>query len=358
MKLILKSLIIAFILIVTKVSSAEDVSFANGSYQEILDLAKTQNKIIMIDFITDWCKWCIETDRKVYTNPEVAGFANTNQINWKIDAEKGEGPDLAKKYGVKGFPTIIFTDADGVEIDRIYGYLPAEQFLKKMKDYNTGTNTFGSIMKMLEANPDDAVANYMMAEKISSNGLEGDVKIYLNKTISLDPSNSLGYTDDAKFMLAYINEDPAALKSAINEYPSSDKVKDGYINLASYYAEKEDYKMADQYFKEGFDKFGRNDFDMMQNYGGYLIAKGSKVMRDEKSTKADRKKAIKSLEDCLQYVKGTVNEASVNYIMSDLYFQNKNIKKANECIDKAIAIFDRKLYRDQKEKINKQEAAK
>ena len=55
-------------------------------------------------------------------------------------------------------------------------------------------------------------------------------------------------------------------------------------------------------------------------------------------------------------MKGTVNEASAYYVMSELYFQNKNIKMANECIEKSIALFDKKSYRDQKAKINKQEA--
>ena len=221
MKSIIKSLLILFILFVTKTTFAEDVSFSNGSYQEILDMAKQQNKIVMIDFITDWCKWCVETDRKVYTNSDVSAFANVHQINWKIDAEKGEGPDLAKKYGVKGFPTIVFVNSDGTEIDRIYGYLPAEQFIVKMKDYNNGVNTFGAIKKMLDADPNDPIANYLMADKMTSNGLEGDVKIYLEKTISMDPSNDKGYTDDAKFMLAYVKEDPVTIKSLINEYPNS-----------------------------------------------------------------------------------------------------------------------------------------
>ncbi len=357
MKSILKSLIIVFIFIVTKTISAE-VTFSNGSYQEILDLAKSQNKVIMIDFITDWCKWCVETDRKVYTNPEVTAFANEHQINWKIDAEKGEGPELAKKYGVKGFPTIIFTSADGTEIDRIYGYLPAEQFLIKMKDYNNGVNTYGAILKMLETNADDPVANYLMAEKISSNGLEGDVKVYLEKVISVDPSNDKGYTDDAKFMLAYTNQDPVTLESLIKEYPGSEKVKDGYISLATYYYDKEDYAKCESIYDEAFGIYGKDDFDLKQNYGSMLLDKGYKTMKDEKATKQDRENSIKTLEKCLNYVKGTVNEASVYYIMSDLYFQNKNINKANECIDKAISIYDKKTYQDQKAKINNKEASK
>ncbi len=358
MKSILKSLIIVFILIITKVSSAEDVNFTKGTYQEILDMAKQQNKIVMIDFITDWCKWCVETDRKVYTNGDVSGFANQNQINWKIDAEKGEGIDLAKKYGVKGYPTIVFANSDGNEIDRIYGYLPAEQFLQRMKDYNNGVKTYGSIKKMLEDNPDDPVANYLMADKITSNGIEGDAKSYLTKTITEDPTNEKGYTDDAKFMLAYLNEDPVALKAAITEYPNSEKVKDGYLSIASYYADKGDYKQAETYYKDAFSKYGKSDFDLKQSYGDYLIGKAYKVMKNAKATKDQRKDAIKTLNESIEYVKGTVNEASAYYIMSDLYFQNKNITKANESIDKALAIYDKKSYRDEKEKINKQQAKK
>ena len=356
MKSILKSFIILFIFIITRTSSAEDVSFSKGSYQEILDLAKLENKVVMIDFVTDWCKWCVETDKKVYTNSAVSDYANSHQINWKIDAEKGEGPELAKKYGIKGFPTIVFTASDGTEIDRIYGYLPADQFLIKMKDYNEGVNTYSSIKKILDENPSDASANFLMAEKISSSGLDGDVKVYLEKTISLDPSNEKGYTDDAKFLLLGMGENPEAIKNLIAEYPNSNKLKDGYITLASYYAEKNDYKSASDLYNVAFEKFGKSDFDLKQSYGDMLLGKGYKIMKNDKSTKAERKEGIKSLQESIEYVSGTVNEASAYYIMSELYFQNKDIKKANDCIDKSISIYDKKAYQDQKSKINKQEA--
>ncbi|MBL8008494.1 MAG: thioredoxin fold domain-containing protein [Ignavibacteria bacterium] len=358
MKSIFIFLITVFTALTVNYSFAEEVIFTKGTYQEVLNLAKEQNKTVMIDFITDWCKWCVETDRKVYTNQDVSAFANANQINWKIDAEKGEGPELAKKYSVKGFPTIVFVNSDGTEIDRIYGYVPAESFLTIMKDYNAGVNTFGSIQKLLEENPDDPVANYKMAEKITNNGLEGDVTVYLKKTISADPNNEKGYTDDAKFMLAYKNENPEELTLLIKEYPNSEKVKDGYISLASYYAEKEDYKKANEIYSEAFNKFGKNDPDIKQSCGDMLLTKAYKIMKNEKATKKDRKTGIKDLQECITYVKGSVNEASAYYVMSELYFQNKNIKKANECIDKAISIYDKKAYRDQKARINKLEAQK
>jgi thioredoxin-related protein len=357
MKKIISSVIICLFLISFHNSKA-DVVFSDGSFSEIMDKAKQENKIIMIDFVTDWCKWCVETDRKVYTNADVYDFANANQINWKIDAEKGEGPDLAKRYGVKGYPTIVFTQPDGTEIDRIYGYLPAEQFLIRMKEYHAGTNTYGALKKAVEDNPDDPAANYNFADKIVSNGLEGDAKIFLSKTISVDPDNTAGFTDDAKFLLAYLNEDESALSAALREYPNSNKAKDAYMNLASFYAGKPDYKMAEDMYKEAFRNFGENDFDLRQGYGGLLMGEAYSVMKDEKSTAAQREGAIAVLQKCLPYVQGTVNEASTYFMMSDLYLQSKDYQKAEQCIDKSIVIYDKKSYRDQKAKIEKQKAGK
>ncbi|MFZ1321091.1 MAG: thioredoxin fold domain-containing protein [Ignavibacteria bacterium] len=358
MKTIILNVFILCIFFVSQNSFADEVEFASGSYQEIIDKAKSENKTIMIDFVTDWCKWCVETDRKVYTDPAVYSYANERQINWKIDAEKGEGPELAKKYGVKGFPTIIFTDPSGTEIDRIYGYLPAEQFLIRMMDYNNGINTYSFLSANLEKEPDSPQNNFLMAEKIISNGLDGDPKVYLNKAILNDPGNTLGYTDDAKFTLAYLNQSPEELQKLLTEYPESEKVKDGYINLASFYEEKGEPIKTDELYTEAFSKYGISDFDLMQSYGGLLLGRAYGTMKDEKATDKDKENAINTLNNCLKYVSGTVNEASAYYIMSELYFQLNQLEKAEESIDKAILVYDKKSYRDQKDKISKQRAEK
>ena len=45
----------------------------------------------------------------------------------KVNAEK-EGKDLAKKYDVRGFPTILFLTAEGDIMGRIGGYMPPTEF--------------------------------------------------------------------------------------------------------------------------------------------------------------------------------------------------------------------------------------
>jgi hypothetical protein len=50
-------------------------------------------------------------------------------VTVKLNAER-EGKSLAQKYGVSGFPTVLYLDAEGGEWGRMPGFLPAEGFLQ------------------------------------------------------------------------------------------------------------------------------------------------------------------------------------------------------------------------------------
>jgi tetratricopeptide (TPR) repeat protein len=62
----------------------------------------------------------------------------------KIDAEK-EGQTFARRYDVHGYPTILFVRAGGKEVERIIGYLPAEEFLAEIERINRGEDTYESL---------------------------------------------------------------------------------------------------------------------------------------------------------------------------------------------------------------------
>jgi Thioredoxin-related protein len=51
-----------------------------------------------------------------------------------LDAEK-EGKDVAQKYGVRGYPTILFLNNQGEVEGKIGGYMPPEGFAPEMKKY-------------------------------------------------------------------------------------------------------------------------------------------------------------------------------------------------------------------------------
>src|SRR3989304_5110710 len=86
------------------------INFEHGAWKDILTKAKTEKKLIMLDAFTSWCGPCKWMAKNVFTNDTVADYYNATYVNAKIDMEKGEGIDLAKKYGVQAYPTFLFID--------------------------------------------------------------------------------------------------------------------------------------------------------------------------------------------------------------------------------------------------------
>lgn len=103
------------------------------SYQEALIEGKKNNKLIFIDFYTTWCGPCKTMDKEVFTDTEVSGYMNKNFLMLKVDAEKGEGIDLAKRYKIKAYPTFVVLDGKEQEQFRFSGAQPAKGFLETLE---------------------------------------------------------------------------------------------------------------------------------------------------------------------------------------------------------------------------------
>lgn len=336
------------------------IDFTKGSVSDVLAMAKEQNKLVMVDVMTDWCKWCIELDNKVYSKPEVYEFANANQINYKIDAEKGEGVEFAKKYKIQGYPSILFLDGDGNEVDRIYGYVPIKDFKEMMVDYNKGINTFGYLKTEIEKNPDNIESSLKLADKYSMYGEDVKAKQLLDKIVELDPQNSKGKTDDAKFRLASFAEKEQKIKNLeafIKENPESDQLRDAYISLSeTYFYSMNDVSQSEKWFKEILSKYPGDEM-VNSSYGQYLNSRALELA-DKGKGDEDYNIGLSLISTALTYVEGSVNEASSYYIQSKLYYNLKDYSKALESVNKSLKIFDRKLYRDHKEKVEKQLSSK
>jgi len=110
--------------------------------EQTLAEAKAQGKPVIIDFYADWCTPCREFEEVTFHKPELVRLAGQSFTMVKVDVTKGGNPyheELLKKYGVKGVPTIVFLDVHGQEREdlRLVDYLPAEQFLVRMRNIDT-----------------------------------------------------------------------------------------------------------------------------------------------------------------------------------------------------------------------------
>src|SRR5689334_6800352 len=87
--------------------------------EEAFELAKRENKPILLDIGAVWCHWCHVMDRESYENPDIARLINDNYVAVKVDRD--ERPDVDSRYqaavqaisGQGGWPLTAFLTPDG-----------------------------------------------------------------------------------------------------------------------------------------------------------------------------------------------------------------------------------------------------
>ncbi len=106
--------------------------------------AKAGDKLLLVDFTgSDWCIWCKKLHAEVFTRPEFEQYAERNLVLMTADfprskplsAEvKKQNQELAEKYGVQGFPTVVVLNGDGKQVGEL-GYEPGgvSAFVSELK---------------------------------------------------------------------------------------------------------------------------------------------------------------------------------------------------------------------------------
>jgi thioredoxin-related protein len=90
-------------------------------YAEAVKQATKEKKTLLLNFTgSDWCGWCIRLDKEVFSKAEFVEYAASNLVCVKLDfprnkklpeAEVKQNEELAGKYNVEGFPTILLLNS-------------------------------------------------------------------------------------------------------------------------------------------------------------------------------------------------------------------------------------------------------
>ncbi|MCW3135136.1 MAG: thioredoxin fold domain-containing protein [Methanophagales archaeon] len=95
------------------------------NYQEGMQIAGSQDKPTMIFFESERCPAC-------KMQKEVLGDAQVINMSKNFVPIVGSG-GLAREYGIRYIPAIVFTNSQGEEVYRLVGYRDAETLIKEMQ---------------------------------------------------------------------------------------------------------------------------------------------------------------------------------------------------------------------------------
>ena len=103
---------------------SRSVSFVKSkTLSDVLDQAERKNKLVFVDFYTDWCMPCKLMDQDVFTDRQVKNFFDDNFISYKVNAEKGNGVNLATVFEIRAYPTLLFLNEKGQVVEKKEGAL-------------------------------------------------------------------------------------------------------------------------------------------------------------------------------------------------------------------------------------------
>jgi len=106
------------------------------SYNVATNIAKSSNKLIMVDIALTTCPPCKYLAEKVYTDPEVADYINKNFIPVFYLADQDSLPLVVQNYFTGSTPSILFLKPNGELFYSMIGARPPKVFLKILKEVN------------------------------------------------------------------------------------------------------------------------------------------------------------------------------------------------------------------------------
>ena len=258
-------------------------NFRDLTYDEAIATAKAENKLVFMDFYTDWCGPCKRMMSDVFPLKSVGDYMNAKFVCIKINAEK-EGKELADIYKITAYPTFIAIDTDKKIVLTKVGMAQADDFIAqidRMLDPDRSPARMKERYESGERTPEliSSYAAWIVEDAYENHGGEQETKKAfqmvqdyfkgLSEADRLAPANLFIYekyaqkaTDETiRFMAAHRKDFPQASQATVEQVLG----KLYHYQLYGYLTATEEYDAATyemikrEVNEQGFNKDGSYD---------------------------------------------------------------------------------------------------
>lgn len=365
-----------FIFINIFILAQDEIKFLEIPFKDLIAKAKKENKLVFIDAYASWCGPCKMMERNIFTKKSVGDFYNKNFVNARIDMEKGEGREIAARFGVRSYPTYLFLNGDGELVSQNYGYMEESLFLAMGQDINAPNNKKGSFKERFANGEKDkdflinimklnSSSDYEFAKKASERYFENknkdeeftkdDVGLLLYFLKSSEDTNYKTFVDKKTEIIKYLPEESynefksqlvlgKIVQESIDE--KNKKINDAYfLKTAEPLVGKEaavkklnQTKLAYYEQNGNFAEYEKTALDYYKNADSFEpneLLKAAWIFSDNIKTQSSLKKAAEWAEKSV--MRGETSENT--YILAKIYFNlgSKELAKNFAEMSKNIA---------------------
>lgn len=151
------------------------VYFEDLTFNQALKKVRMNRQLLFVDCYTSWCGPCKYMTSKIFPQEKMGDYLN-RFVCVKYDMEKGEGPELAKRFGVVAYPTFLLIDTDGNVRHKVVGGGEPDSFIKRIEEAFDENKATGILEAKYKAGNRDHVflANYVQM-LVATYGKNADV---------------------------------------------------------------------------------------------------------------------------------------------------------------------------------------
>ena len=225
------NLLLILITLSSLLSSAHAAVNWVNDFEAAKKKAAIEKKDMLLFFSgSDWCHWCQKLDKEVFSQEKFAREAEKDFILVNLDfprkkelekSIKEQNQQLQKTYGIRGFPTVILTDATGIPYAKTgYQQGGVDVYLAQLRNFHNLEAK--KVTLLAEAGKKSGLERAKLLDQalviMMENHLLGDRNKLIEEIVTLDPDNKAGLKE--KYLL---QQKVAPIEKALQETGNFDQ---------------------------------------------------------------------------------------------------------------------------------------
>lgn len=166
--------------------------------EAVLAQAASAGKPLFLDVYATWCKPCRRLEAEVLSTPDVKRALGAYRAQ-RYDGERGHGVQVAHRYRVTEYPTLLILNPDGVELARLRAFT-VEGMVRALDEWRPLAAVRGTFAAgKAEGRGEDPAYLLVSGVVLDRSGRAAEARALYDLAEALDPGDARGLASRAAF---------------------------------------------------------------------------------------------------------------------------------------------------------------